>query len=50
MGNEKNDVVMLEQTQTRDEDLMKPVPIVEKVDYSGAHEVRLQLGTVRVVP
>ena len=34
----KNEIVMLEQTLTRDEELMKPVPIVGKVDYSGAHE------------
>lgn len=34
----KDEVVMLEQTQTRDEELMKPIPMVGKVDYSGAHE------------
>jgi hypothetical protein len=34
----KSEIVMLEQTLTRDEELMKPVPIVGKVDYSGAHE------------
>jgi hypothetical protein len=33
-----NEVVMLEQTQTRDDELRKPVPIVGKVDYSGAYE------------
>jgi hypothetical protein len=41
MSNEKNDVVMLEQQQTRDDDIHKPVPIVSKIDYSGAHEARL---------
>jgi hypothetical protein len=40
MGNDnKNDVVMLEQQVTRDEGILKPIPIVEKTDYSGAHEV-----------
>jgi len=34
----KNEIVQLEQMQTRDEELMKPVPIVGKVDYSGAYE------------
>jgi hypothetical protein len=34
----KNDIVMLEQTQTRDDAPVKPVPIVGKVDYSGAYE------------
>jgi hypothetical protein len=34
----KNEVVMLEQAMTRDEELLKPVPIVGKVDYSGAYE------------
>jgi hypothetical protein len=34
----KNEIVQLEQTQTRDEELRKPVPIVGKVDYSGAYE------------
>ncbi|KAF1942018.1 MFS transporter [Clathrospora elynae] len=38
MDSKKSDVVMLEQMQTRDEEFMKPVPMVEKVDYSGAHE------------
>jgi hypothetical protein len=41
MGNEKNDVVMLEHQVTRDEDILKPVPIIEKTDYSGAYEVSL---------
>jgi hypothetical protein len=36
--NEKNEVYMLEQQATQD--LEKPVPIVGKQDYSGAHEVR----------
>ncbi|KAL6705504.1 hypothetical protein ACN47E_006620 [Coniothyrium glycines] len=35
---EKNDIVMLEQTTTRDEENLKSVPIVEKTDYSGAYE------------
>jgi hypothetical protein len=43
MGNEKNDVVMLEQQVTRDEGILKPIPIIEKTDYSGAYEVRLSL-------
>jgi hypothetical protein len=39
MGNEnKNEVVMLEQQMTRDEGILKPVPIVAKTDYSGAYE------------
>jgi len=38
MGNEKNEVIMLEQQETRDE-VLKPVPIVQKTDYSGAYEV-----------
>lgn len=38
MPSEKNDVVMLEQSQTRDTEMLKSVPMVEKVDYSGAHE------------
>jgi hypothetical protein len=38
MGNEKTDVVMLEHQVTRDESILKPVPIIEKTDYSGAHE------------
>jgi hypothetical protein len=40
MANDKNEVVMLEQQVTRDEGILKPVPIVEKTDYSGAYEVR----------
>ena len=38
MEAKKNEVVTLEHTQTRDEELMKSVPIVGKVDYSGAYE------------
>ena len=38
METKKNEVVTLEHTQTRDEELMKPIPIVSKVDYSGAYE------------
>jgi hypothetical protein len=38
MGNEKNEIVMLEQQETRDEGILKPLPIVEKTDYSGAYE------------
>lgn len=39
MGNEKaSDVVMLERTQTMDSNILKGGPIVEKTDYSGAHE------------
>ena len=38
MDSKKNEVITLEQTQTRDEELMKSVPIVGKVDYSGAYE------------
>jgi hypothetical protein len=39
MGNDnKNEVVMLEQQVTRDEGILKPVPIVAKTDYSGAYE------------
>jgi hypothetical protein len=34
-----NGVVMLEQTMTRDEEMLKSTPIVGKVDYSGAYEV-----------
>lgn len=33
----KDEVVMLEQQTTNE--ILKPVPIVEKQDYSGAHEV-----------
>jgi hypothetical protein len=42
MSYEKKDngVVMLEQTITRDEEMLKSTPIVGKVDYSGAYEVR----------
>ena len=36
---EKNEVYMLEQQQTNRSDFEKPVPIVGKQDYSGAHEV-----------
>ncbi|KAF1916730.1 major facilitator superfamily domain-containing protein [Ampelomyces quisqualis] len=39
MGNDiKNEVVMLEHQQTRDEGILKPVPIVQNTDYSGAYE------------
>ncbi|KAI2474949.1 MFS transporter [Pyrenophora tritici-repentis] len=39
METKKNEVVTtLERAQTRDEELMKSVPIVGKVDYSGAYE------------
>ena len=44
----KNEIVQLEQTQTRDEELMKPVPIVGKVDYSGAYEKTDQIGRAHV--
>jgi hypothetical protein len=41
MGNDhKNETVMLEQQVTRDEGILKPVPIVGKTDYSGAYEVQ----------
>jgi hypothetical protein len=42
MSYEKKDngVVMLEQTTTRDEEMLKSTPMVGKVDYSGAYEVR----------
>lgn len=39
MINNKNETVMLEQQVTRDDAPVKPIPIVEKTDYSGAHEV-----------
>jgi len=39
-----NEVVMLEQQRTNDEEFHKPTPIVNKVDYSGAYEVGLLLG------
>jgi hypothetical protein len=39
MSEKKNEVVMLEQQITREESILKPVPIVGKVDYSGAYEV-----------
>ncbi|KAF2437594.1 MFS general substrate transporter [Karstenula rhodostoma CBS 690.94] len=35
---EKNEVLMLEQQMTNEPDFQKPVPIVGKQDYSGAHE------------
>jgi len=40
MSYEKKDngVVMIEQTTTRDEEMLKSTPIVGKVDYSGAYE------------
>jgi hypothetical protein len=38
MGAEKNDIVTLERAETRDEGILKPVPIVGKTDYSGAYE------------
>lgn len=34
----KDEVLMLEQQQTRDSTIEKPIPRVEKQDYSGAHE------------
>lgn len=39
MIDNKNETVMLEQQMTRDDGPIKPIPIVEKTDYSGAHEV-----------
>lgn len=36
---DKNEVYMLEQQQTNE--FEKPVPMVQKQDYSGAHEVRV---------
>lgn len=36
-----NEVVMLEQQRTNDEELQKSTPIINKVDYSGAYEVCL---------
>jgi hypothetical protein len=39
MGNEKDQVVTLERMETRDEGILKPIPIVQKTDYSGAYEV-----------
>lgn len=38
-----NEVVMLEQQRTNDEFPEKSVPAIQKVDYSGAYEVRLHL-------
>jgi hypothetical protein len=38
---EKNEVHMLENQTTNDPDFIKPVPIIGKQDYSGAHEVCL---------
>ncbi|KAF1950354.1 MFS general substrate transporter [Byssothecium circinans] len=38
MAEPKSEIVMLEATRTNDDDFRKPVPIVEKQDYSGAHE------------
>jgi hypothetical protein len=40
MGYEKNEVETLERAETRDEGILKPVPIIQKTDYSGAYEVR----------
>jgi hypothetical protein len=37
MDTTKNEIHTLEQQETRD-DFVKSVPIVDKVDYSGAHE------------
>jgi hypothetical protein len=36
--NSKPEVHMLEQQMTNNDDPIKPVPIAEKQDYSGAHE------------
>jgi hypothetical protein len=49
MANEKNEVVMLEQQVTRDEGILKPIPIVEKTDYSGAHEVCASFHALQLV-
>ena len=38
---EKNEVYMLEQQNTNEPEFLKPIPIVGKQDYSGAHEVCL---------
>ena len=35
----ENEVIMLEQQRTNDEEFQKSTPIVNKVDYSGAYEV-----------
>lgn len=37
MSQEKKDISILERAQTRDS-ILKSVPVVGKVDYSGAHE------------
>ena len=37
MADKKDPVIMLEQQPT--DDITKPIPTVEKIDYSGAHEV-----------
>lgn len=34
----KDHTIMLEHAHTRDDELIKPIPQVTKVDYSGAHE------------
>ena len=34
----KDPAVMLERAQTHDDEPIKPIPAVTKVDYSGAHE------------
>ena len=34
----KDHAVMLERAQTHDDEPIKPIPVVTKVDYSGAHE------------
>jgi hypothetical protein len=39
MGDNKNEVQMLERQETRDEGVLKPIPIIQKTDYSGAYEV-----------
>jgi hypothetical protein len=46
MSYEKKDngVVMLEHTTTRDEEMLKSTPMVGKVDYSGAYEVRAYIS------
>lgn len=38
MSTNKNEVFMLEQQTTRESEMLKPVPRVDNIDYSGAHE------------
>ena len=35
----ENEVVMLEQQRTNDDEFQKSTPVIDKVDYSGAYEV-----------